>query len=145
MAQSQRVKALSDGSDMITVLAEYIKNPKIIKDLAQEVVDINKLTADEERLHTEAVMLLQQRDTLANEILLKKDELADELAKHERAIAAADAKFDKKTATAIAELEERKAALDARQLELEAEALRLHEKDIKLKSKADVIAGLAAD
>jgi len=145
MAQHPRVQALSDGSELVSVLQEYFKNPKIIKQLSDDVVAINKLQAEEEHRLLEAKVLIQQRDSITSEIAQKKDELADMLAKHERKVKTDEARLDKKLADLSAELDARKTSLDERQADLDKEALRLHEKDIKLKSKADVIAGLAAD
>lgn len=48
MSASQRVQLLSGGAEQLAVLSEYLKNPKIIAQLQDEVKALNSLTADEE-------------------------------------------------------------------------------------------------
>jgi hypothetical protein len=48
MSASQRVQVLADKAEELSLLAEFLKNPKLIEQLQDEVKKLNSLTSDEE-------------------------------------------------------------------------------------------------
>lgn len=74
MAISQRVQILSDKSAELSVLAEYLKNPKLIDQLADDVRKLNALTDQE------TAKAIEARQSIALHEATKKD-LSDKMAK----------------------------------------------------------------
>lgn len=142
MAQSQRVQALTQGMEFVSILREFIKDPNLGEELADEVKKLNTLTAQEEdRLH-ESKVLMQQRDALTAEIAAQRKTLAAEKAAHEAAVQAAQEKCDAYVAEEEAKLAKKAADLDARQADLDDYSTRLDQRECQLKEKAAVMKGL---
>lgn len=75
MAQSQRFQILDNKSQELSVLAEYLKNPNLVQELAEEIKFLNALTKDEELKASEGRDLIKNREIILKEIQDKKDEL----------------------------------------------------------------------
>lgn len=76
MAQSQRVQILDNKSQELSVLAEYLKNPKLVQELAEEIKSLNALTKDEELKASEGRDLIKNRESILKEVQDKKDEVS---------------------------------------------------------------------
>jgi len=143
MATSQRVQILSDKSEEISILAQFLKNPRLIDELAAEVAKLNSLTEVEEaRLH-ESKILIQQRDALADANASQKSKMEGEYSAHLERIASERAEADKLLAAKKAEIDDANSALDSRKSAADADETRLRQWENKLKETAAQIKGLA--
>lgn len=87
MASSQRVQILSGQANELAILGEFIKNPKLIEDLTEEVKKLNALTASEEQKAKEAREYISKHVVLAEDIEKKNAALCAERESHERHVA----------------------------------------------------------
>lgn len=142
MVASTRVQALAEGSALLSVLSEFLKDKKLIQSLEEEVVKLNKLTDDEsDQLH-EAKILIQQRDSLTAEIAEQRKTLSDELKSYQAQFEKDQKQCDDYIATEHAELDNRTSDLDSRQADLDDYSSRLDQREAQLKEKAAVVNGL---
>lgn len=82
MSASQRVQILSGGAEQLAVLSEYIKNPKLIEQLQDEVKKLNSLTADEESKVAQARKDLRDHAGKMDILQTSMEELAREQEAH---------------------------------------------------------------
>lgn len=82
MSASQRVQILNDQSNTLSVLAEFIKNPKLIEELEAEVKRLNSLTELEEKRVGEARAFIQNHVNLLADLKLREDALNKEQEEH---------------------------------------------------------------
>lgn len=142
MAVSPRVQSLSSGADMVSILAEYISNPELIKNLQDEVVKLNALTSDEEKALVEAHQLIQQRTALFAEIEQTKKDFAQETETHNKTLAEEKDILEKHQADILAILSDKNKVLDERQAQLDEKEDGLKKWDAKLKETAEKMKGL---
>lgn len=142
MSVSQRVNNLASGNDLLQILGEYLRNPKLIDDLNAEVIKLTTLSDEEEaRLH-EAKTLMQQRDELKAETERQAKALADDLAAHDRRIMQDKKNADEYVAAKNAEVALAHKKLDEREAALAELAARLDQRENTLKEKAAKVTGL---
>ncbi len=143
MAVSGRVQLLNSGSEMISTLVEYLKNPNLISTLEAEVKKLNSLTDDEEKQLHESKILIQQKDQLARDIQQKKADMSAELAAHSKKLSDEAAAAEKMKADALAAVAAEHLKLDQRKAEADEKDTQLRQYDNKLKETAAKIKGLA--
>lgn len=86
MSASQRVQILSGGAEQLAVLSEYIKNPKLIEQLQDEVKKLNSLTADEESKVAQARKDLRDHAGKMDILQTSMEELAREQEAHKERV-----------------------------------------------------------
>lgn len=92
MAASQRVQILNDKISELSLLAEYIRNPNLISDLADEIKKLNFLTKEEEDKAAEGRSLVEKRDVILKEFEDKHSKLALAQEDHDKRAAELDSK-----------------------------------------------------
>lgn len=142
MVASARVQQLNDGFDLLNVLAEYLKNPKLISQLEDEVSKLNTLTEDEAAKYNEAQILIQQRDSLNKEIASQRQTLADEKEAADAAADKAKQDSDDYVTTNKALVDKANQELDAREAELADLKTRLDQRENQLLEKAATVQSL---
>src|ERR1700742_1232780 len=105
MVASARLQALTEGSDHLKILSEFLSNPKLIDELSQEVVRLNKLSNEEEKKLHDAQLLVQEHDKLVKEIAAQRKLQADEKAAHDALIAKEKKECDEYVAKEKAEID----------------------------------------
>lgn len=145
MASSTRVQALTEVSDLISVIKEYLSNPKMADQLKEEVVRLNSLTEDEQNKHIEAKALMQKKNKLESEISMLEQRLEKEMADHAQNIKETAAKFSEKMAQDKKSIDEEHANMDKRKFSLDDFELRLNQRENKLKEQAALIKGIIKD
>lgn len=144
MVASAGVQKLTEGSDLLGILGEYLKNPDLIAQLQDEVVKLNTLNAEEEAQFNEAQILIQQRDSLTRQTDAQRQTLADEKTAHDAQVAKTQSDCDAYTAGEHAKLDKRQADLDAFEAELNDFKARLDQRENQLLEKAATVQGLFA-
>jgi len=142
MASSQRVQVLTDGSDLLKVLGEFLKNPKLIEELAAEVVKLNEITDQQSADLHKALTTIQQKDETAAELKKLRETIAAETSAHIKETEKRVAEFNTYIENNEKILADKKAELDAREADLNDYALRLDQRENQLKEKAATVHGL---
>lgn len=88
MSASQRVQVLTNQSNELAILAEFIKNPKLIEELTAEVKKLNSLTESEEQKFNEAKEFIQKHSDLLADLNNQRNALAADKLAHENKVAA---------------------------------------------------------
>lgn len=145
MATSQRVQILTDKSQELEVIFEFFKNPKLIDQLKEEVIALNKLTIEEEaRLH-DARLLMEKKDRLEKDIEDGRRVMAKEKSDHEVFIKNGRDNLDRIIGEEKVKLETSHQDLDVRKTELDEYSTRLDQRERKLKEQAALIKGIIKD
>lgn len=142
MVASTRIQALASGSDLVTILSEYLENPKLIDELSAEVVTLNTLTDEQSEQLEEAKILIQQRDALNKEIEAQRQTQADEKAAFDAASIKAKKESDDYVAANQELIAKANAALDAREEELTDFKTRLDQRENQMLEKAATVQSL---
>lgn len=145
MATSTRVQLLSDGSEGISVLKEFLSNPSLIDNLQEEVKKLNSLTEEEESKLQDAKLTIQSHQQKTKELQDLQDKITSDRAAHEQDILSKTKDFNDYVASENQKLAEANADLDSKKLAHEEEELRLKQYDNKLKETAAKIKGLAGE
>lgn len=145
MVTSTRVQHLSNKSDEITTLMEFINNPNLVTELQEEIKKLNALTGDEEKQHHEAKILIQQRESLIKEIAQKKAEMAAELDEHKKGIALDKSELEKHVSETLAAIDAEHTKLDDRKAAIDDHELRNKQWENKLKETAAKMKGLIGE
>lgn len=144
MSVSQRVNNLSSGNDLLQILGEYLRNPKLIDELGAEVKKLTTLSAEEEaRLH-EAKVLMQQRDELKAAVEKQRKANADEQSAHQAAIVRIKKECDDYVAQKHSDIAAKSKQLDQREQDLKDWSAKLDQRENTLKEKAAKVSGLFA-
>lgn len=143
MVASTRVQMLGNKSDEILVLMEFLQNPKLCDQLAQEVIKLNTLTDEQEKQLQEAKLLIQSHATALKSYEQLKKTMADEYDAHIAAMKQERADFDAQLDSEANAMDAEKALLAEQVEAANAEDLRLKQWDYKLKETAAKIQGLA--
>lgn len=142
MSSTPRVNTLTEGNDLLKVLSEFLKNPKLMAELESEVIKINTLSAEEEgRLH-ECKILMQQKDELEKTTAAQRKTLAAEKAAHDDSLKKTQDKCDDYVAAEEKKITDKKEAQDAREADLNDYSLRLDQRENQLKEKAAIASSL---
>jgi hypothetical protein len=88
MSVSQRVQLLSDKVEELSILKEFLTNPKLIEQLADEVKGLHALTKDEEIKLAEAKKLLRDHDAIVDVLQKRETALNKSIADHEKEVEA---------------------------------------------------------
>lgn len=121
MAISQRVQLLSDNAYGVSILAEYLKNPKLIEQLADEIKKLNSLTEQEEKKASAARSSIITYDELKKQ----QEKLeADKLA-HEKILS----DFEQVKIIHAEEIQKQKDQLAENALQLD-NAIKIHKKNV---------------
>lgn len=142
MVASSRVQTLSEGSALLDILGEYLKNPKLMKQLTEEVQKINALSKEQEDQLHESQILIQKRDALIREIAANTKDLSDAKADHEAVTAKRQKDSDDYVATNKSVVDKANKALDDRKAELDDYNSRLNHRESQLTEKAAVVQSL---
>lgn len=145
VASSSRVQALTEVSDLISVIKEYLANPQMADKLRDEVVSLNALTEDQINQHNEALSVIQQKDRAKSEIdsLLSRQEKEKE--DHKRYIKDSMDNFSQNVSQEREKLENEHAVLDKRKLDLDEREKNLAQRDARLKEQAALIKGIVQE
>lgn len=143
MVASTRVQMLGNKSDEILVLIEFLKNPKLADQLAEEVVKLNMLTDEQEKQLQEAKLLIQSHATALKSYEELKKTMSDEYDAHIAKMEAERKDFDAQLDSEANAMDAEKTLLSEAQAANEAEIVRLKQWDNKLKETAAKIQGLA--
>lgn len=145
MVASNTVQILSNKSEEIAALMEFVKNPALADKLAQEVKKLNQLTEDEEKRLHDAQITIQQKDKTEKELAVLRAQMAREVEDHKTALAAELDNHAAKMDVENKALEKAKAELDEKQAELDAREVQLNQKENQLKEKAAIMRGLVSE
>lgn len=138
MVASTNIQMLTNASDQVSVITEFMRNPAMVKRLEEEVRKLNALTADEEAKLHEAKIVIQQRDKANLEL---KNAIAEKIA-IEKSIADKNAEHHAWVLAETKKIEDAHAVLAAAKAEHEAEGVRLTQRANKLKETAAQMQGL---
>lgn len=114
MAVAQRVQILTDKAAELAVLSEYLKNPKLIDQLKEEVKSLNALTAEEEKKANEARGAIALHEAQKKELADQSSNLEDSKLAHAIEVG----KFDTEKENTLSQLAAKKAELDALAVQL---------------------------
>jgi chromosome segregation ATPase len=98
MSASTRVQILTDKSAELSVLAEFLKNPNLITELAAEVKSLNSLTAAEEDKLAQARKDLKDHAEKVAELKKASDQLEADKAAHADHVNAVSEKLEQQSA-----------------------------------------------
>lgn len=87
MAVSQSIQILDNKSQELSVLYDYIKNPNLIKELAEDIKKLNALSADEEKKAQEAREYIKKYDAMEKQMEAELDALAAAKKEHAAQVA----------------------------------------------------------
>lgn len=145
MATSQRVQLLTNKSEEISALVEFLRNPNLILELEAEVKKLNSLTEEEEaRLH-EAKILIQRKDSLEKEIKAKEDQMAAEATAHANRLLEDRKVVDKYVLDEKAKIADALKELDQKKLDADDRETKLRQYENKLKETAAKMKGLVGE
>ena len=145
MAVSQRVQLLSNKSDEISIITQFLTDPNLVKSLEDEVRRLNKLTEEEEaRLH-ESKCTIQNIDQLKMDFQKLRAEMTTEKEIHDKKLADQKASLETEVMQARARIAADQAALDERAKVLAAEDVRLRQYDNRLREKAAAVNGIISE
>lgn len=86
MAASQRVQILTDKSEELSILSEFLRNPNLIEQLKEEVKKLNSLSDSEEQKLSEARNFLKQHNDLSNALEKEKLDFEEKKLSHDREV-----------------------------------------------------------
>lgn len=110
MAISQRVQLLSDNAQGVSILLEYLKNPKLVDQLTEDIKKLNALTEQEEQKAAAA-----RSSVITYEGLKQQQEKLDaNKAAHEKTVV----DFQQVKSDHAAEIDKQKAGLSEREFQL---------------------------
>lgn len=142
MATSQRVQILTDKSQEYELMFEFLKDPRLLDKLKEEVILLNKLSVEEEaRLH-ESRLLMEKKDRLEKDIEEAKRGMEREKADHEAFIKAGRDNLDRHISEEKEKMEAAHSELDIRKAELDDLSTRLDQRDRRQKEQAAMIQGI---
>lgn len=144
-AQSTRVQALTDFSNLLTLIKEYSINPNLADDLRAEVVSLNKLQEQEQAKHHEALVAIQQKDRVEAEAVALQERMAQQKANHEAHLKQSLDDFTAKVSEERKKMEDERAELDKRKLDLDEYERLLKQRQNQLEEKVAIIKGLSKD
>lgn len=128
MSVSQRVQTLQSGAEQISVLAEYLKNPKLIEQLQEDIKALNSLTVDEESKLLQARSDLKEHDKKISDLKKERDQLEADKSAHADYVTKTSAQFEHYSETLDAQnksLIQAESALKNRELDHEREKKQL--------------------
>ncbi len=142
VATSARIQQLTEGSNLLNILSEFLRNPKLIEELEAEEIRLNTLSVEEQKKLHDAQMLVQEYDKLVKDIADARKTQADEKTKHEAKLAKDLADFEAYVAKETVRIETLIKNNKAREEELADYSKRLDQRENLLKEKAATVNSL---
>lgn len=139
MTSSQRVQILSDNLEGMELLAQFLKNPRLVDDLRDEVIKLNKLTADETLQLNEAKKIIKDRDAIEAEIEALKVTLATAKDAQDALLAADRQEFEQYRSDVAGKLATDRTEVDRILADVKNQALLLDQREAVLNEKAEAL------